>query len=246
MTTHLNRETDDPFDRFYTPPAPIRVLLDSPEWPDPDRVAEPCAGMGHIVDVLEAHGCQVRAGDIDPESPCPYTDARDPVEVRGVYSGANAVVTNPPYSAEHGTAAEIIDTLLSLGVWTAALCRITWQEPCQDRGHLLQCCTATIQLPRFEYETPGDNDNETSGNPAASTWFIWDPDADPSEPTRGYTVTQREFDEYRGQETLLKERHAEQMREDFEDGLEMPVDSGREALDRADDVLDLWFGTEDP
>ncbi len=217
--THAARKTNNAeLDQYWTPAWPVRLLVD--QWggvsPD-DRIAEPCCGKGDMCMALtEAGYTDVKAADIQPQGRIEHWLHANQVDART--DGArrlfcdehdcDATVTNPPYSGEAGSAGEVMESVVSWGLPTAALLRITWLEPCQDR-QWAWCADPTDPmrptrvwvLPRVEYEYPGDQ----PGNPATSVWVVWEPGRRPE--VEGTSV--RHFgpaaeDRYRGQRSLLE------------------------------------------
>lgn len=206
--SHYGRisEADD-LDRYYTPRWPVELLFEEldPEIWGP-TVAEPCAGQGHIVEVLEEHGYDVVAGDIDPESPYPQIDPTDRPDTLP-YRQCDSIITNPPYSADTASAFEVLKTMLYYEVPVAMLLRESFIEPCADRAacyrddaHRLRPSRLLV-LPRVDYGGPGGGD----ANPATSIWFIWRPDQAPVAPgeTRMKWWTSEDRERVEGQEALI-------------------------------------------
>lgn len=187
MTKRARFAPTDKLDRYYTPRWPVVLLFEYlrehvPDFSSEDIIAEPCAGRGDMVRVFEEFGHSVVAGDIDPATWFPPIDATSPRALE-FYDEADWIITNPPYNADSGTATEVIRNLLELGQPLAALVRITWIEPCNDRQDIFSgtfiCDEYPVArpssigvLPRIQYSSP---DAETSSNPATSAWFLWVP-----------------------------------------------------------------------
>lgn len=121
----MNAEEYEKFDKYYTPPWPVRLLLDVWGAVEPgDVVAEPCCGRGDICDVVETYGCETIAGDIkpDPSARIPKAQdriSRDVIEVDATlpkagrfYDDADVVITNPPYFAETATAGQVLESIV--------------------------------------------------------------------------------------------------------------------------------------
>lgn len=207
--------TDDwkRYDKYYTPEWPVRLLLDQWESVTPaDTIAEPCCGRGDVAMTGVKAGYEDWIlGDLRPDDnidrwwPALQVDATLPC-ARQHYldSGCSAVITNPPYSAETGTAGEVLEAIVGWGLPTAALLRISWLEPCQDRvwawlsGGTLRPSQVMI-LPRVEYTWPEGADKE-DGNPATSVWVIWEPEAAGLPQLRHFGPAARE--RYQGQMTI--------------------------------------------
>lgn len=198
VTTHLQNETPDDeqpewkrYDKYYTPKWPVRLLLDWWGALQPgDTVAEPCCGRGDICDVLEMNGLESIAGDVKPDAGAhvPEADEKISREVLEVdctlpkagrhYDASDAVITNPPYTSETGTAGEVLESIVSWKKPTAALVRISWLEGCEDRrwawfadDHRLPA--HVLVLPRVDYNFP--DGVERDRNPATSVWVLWHP-----------------------------------------------------------------------
>lgn len=160
----------DATDRYFTPAWCTHALVDYLGPRLHGLIWEPCAGQGHIVDVLRGHGHEVLATDINPgRSDILKVDFLS-TKPTGNYE-ATWCCTNPPYSTDTATAAEVVDHALSLdhqGV--AMLLRIGWQEPCEDREELFLTNPPTdlVTLPRVNYI------GAPSGNNQTSVWFIWE------------------------------------------------------------------------
>jgi hypothetical protein len=174
MTENARINRNSKLDRYYTPSFCTEVLKSIyGERLRHKVIGEPCAGEGHISDVLRKDNGIIE-GDIDPETPHRSVDATDEKAVKEFYKDCDIIVTNPPYSAETGTAAEVINTLLTLDIPVFALLRITFLEPCLDRDNLVKDLSSVITLPRVQFESP-EWDDEPSSNPATSCWFVWEP-----------------------------------------------------------------------
>lgn len=172
----------DESDRYYTPPWATRALLHHMGDRLRGDVWEPCAGQGHIADVLESHPSvnDVLRTDIIP-SPGHDVSARgvgldfvDPEEPHRYWPGW--VVTNPPYRTARGDhATDFVDMALRVaGRGVAMLLRVGWIEPCDDRAVLFMEDPPTdyVVLPRVNYIGAPSSNNQTS------VWFVWDRRAD--------------------------------------------------------------------
>lgn len=215
MGSRFGRIQDsDPLDRYYSPPYTVELLLewigDSEVWQG--TIAEPCAGDGAIVDVLEAHGRDVVGGDIDPGSPYPEVDATDEAAVLERYRGVDAVVTNPPYDAPTGTAFEVLDTLSVLEVPVAMLCRTSFLEPPKTgaRSRCFEESESAVNslrpvaigfLPRVDFTGPGGGDN----NAGRSCWILWRFDIDYGGADELHWWTHEDVARVQGQTSLLCE-----------------------------------------
>ena len=80
-------------DQYRTPAKAVIPLL--PLLPAGTVFAEPCAGDGALVEILEGYGHRcVWATDIDPQSP--HVSYDDALTIRNI--GADMFITNPPWT----------------------------------------------------------------------------------------------------------------------------------------------------
>lgn len=181
----------DALDRYFTPPWATRALVDyMGDRLTRGRVWEPCAGNGHIVDVLREAGCDVLASDILP--------GRDDI-IRHDFMGqgppaeCSLIVTNFPYLTDLTAVRELVDGRVQWKLVTgdektaadfvqraldvlpddgtlACLLRLAFWEPCEDRAELYQQTPPTdyVVLPRVHYLGAPKNNNQTS------VWFVFD------------------------------------------------------------------------
>lgn len=175
-------DADDRLDRYFTPEWATEALLDSinPFLPRGVCICEPCAGMGHIVRVLERYNYRnILAGDIDPESPfCNGVDATRSEELKNEYSDADIVITNPPYNADTGSAKDVIWSLINgLDVPVFALLRLSFLEKASNRGPILEQMDSILILPRVKFEGPAIPE-DSNGPGETSAWMLWRPGTD--------------------------------------------------------------------
>jgi hypothetical protein len=196
MITAHQKTGKDPLDRYYTPEWPTRLLLDHWPWPEVHTVWEPCAGMGHIVRVLEERFgvLGVLASDIDPDSPYPRRDF-----MGAMAPEAQAIVTNPPYTTPDYTAADFVRRALEITPRVAMLLRLSWLEPCGDRAGIFATSPPSEVwiLPRVDFDGP--NVGGANSNGATSAWFIWG--TGEGTVVRWFSASDRE--QYSGQGRLL-------------------------------------------
>lgn len=209
MRNQRVESADDSLDRYYTPEWAIRALL---EFIDVEglTVSEPCAGRGDIVKpLLEAGTDGVIASDIAPQRDIEFQgDATLPVHVPGglpeAHLKSDIVITNPPYSADSGSASEVITNLineLDKPVW--ALLWLSGLEPTDSRYPLIESLSRLIILPRVHFTGPAINKN--SGCPGScSAWFGWIP-GEMDQPATVEVVSKRQKKRLKGQRSLLSE-----------------------------------------
>jgi len=100
----------------------------------------------------------------------------------------------------------VLEAIVEWGMPVAALLRVTWLEPCDDRLWAWGCSDSDPRhpdrvwmMPRVEYDYPGGG----AGNPATSMWVIWEPGRSGGCELRHFGKQAR--DGYQGQTTLLEE-----------------------------------------
>lgn len=195
-------------EKYYTPEWAVRALIRRIRLADLN-VAEPCAGEGHIADVLreETRCNSVVTGDIDPEADTVTThDARDrEIYLPNTFFGAaDVIITNPPYSGDRGSASEVLEPMINVFNGPVfALLRISFLEPASGRWPLLEQLDSVLMLPRVEYEVP--DDEKYPGNQMTSAWLGWfsGTQAKMSRGTLQYeTVSKRERNRLMGQVAL--------------------------------------------
>jgi hypothetical protein len=160
-------QRDSGFERkprdFYETPAWVTVALIPhlrPFW----RAWDPAAGSGKMVCALGAAGLEVESSDI--------TDGVDFLLERAVRSGADAIITNPPYAQ----AQEFIEHALRLtepGRGLVAMLLRTDFDHARTRQHLFGGCAVfakklvlTKRIIWFERQNAAPSFNHA--------WFIWD------------------------------------------------------------------------
>lgn len=173
----VTAEGRDPLDRYFTPAWATRPLIDYLGTRLQGLVLEPCAGAGHIVDVLRAHAeyvYRVLESDIAPSRPGMMT--RDFLST-SVLPIPDWIVSNPPYTTDQCNAADIVAHALDLCPRVAMLLRLGWVEPTKGqvgevgRWELFfrdRPPTDMIVLPRVNYIGAPNQNNQTS------VWVIWD------------------------------------------------------------------------
>lgn len=181
------RTKKDPLDRYYTPAWVTEILVEN--WPFPsqvDLVWEPCAGRGHIANVIEGDlniltyssdvvdtedGDRIRFFEYDFLGNVASKPARLAV---GLGRCNVAIITNPPYSIPGATASDFVRKALEYTPYVAMLLRLSWLEACEDRKSIFaeQPPAEVWILPRVKFEGPNTN----GGSPSStSAWFIWKP-----------------------------------------------------------------------
>lgn len=174
--------TRDPYDRYYTPPWPTRLLIW--DWqamgvlPRNAVIGEPCCGRGDMCRVFVEEGYDTRASDLVPHADALRKYDAQTMDAQRYHELAadwpiTSVITNPPYTCDHGTACSVLAGILPLGVPTAALLALQWLEACEDRRALFSAFgepDLVCIIPRVEYEFP---DKSGDNNPGPSVWVQW-------------------------------------------------------------------------
>jgi hypothetical protein len=130
-------------DFYPTPRSAVIPLL--PHLPPGTRFAEPCAGAGALIDILqgEGHKC-VWATDVAPQRP--DVAEIDALEIKTA-AGADMVITNPPWS--RSILHPIIDHLSKiLPCWL--LFDADWAHTKQS-AELIQRCAAIVSVGRVKW-----------------------------------------------------------------------------------------------
>ena len=91
-TNHaIDREREEN-DFYATDPKALRILFDEGGYKFPsNNILEPCAGMGHLSEVLKSYGYNVTSYDLIDRGYCPIKNFFDIDKFDG------SICTNPPY-----------------------------------------------------------------------------------------------------------------------------------------------------
>ena len=132
-------------------------------------VLEPCNGKGAISNILKYKGFQVTTNDLNEEYGADYSQDVTKIESWGYFPTCDYVITNPPYK-EASKIIKLAYKHASEGV--VALLRLSFLEPCSDRGEWLKehPPSKVIVLnprPRFRTDTKGSDS-------VTSAWFYWE------------------------------------------------------------------------
>jgi hypothetical protein len=165
-----------PFDFYETPPHYTDALVKV--FPVLQRkttlIVEPCVGEGAITSAM--HPAECITNDINRRRRADYygdaTKAKTWAPIRFAMSpghGHYAVVTNPPFNA----ALAILEHALDLDCAVHFLLRLSFLEPTEDRGPLLEACPPQhlIVLPRYSFAL---NSKGKRGNDSVTcAWMSW-------------------------------------------------------------------------
>jgi hypothetical protein len=161
-------------DCYSTPAVAVTALLKVEKLPH--RVWEPCAGKGHIVDVLRAHGHEVIGSDLIDYGRPDFFSGRDFLLERKPQDGCGGIVTNPPFKI----AAQFVEHALRLSPFVVMLLRLAFMESERRCPILEGAGLARIHV--FRKRLPMMHRDQWAGRKANSgmafAWFVWE---------RGYT-----------------------------------------------------------
>lgn len=143
-------------------------------------VLEPCAGRGHIAQVLaEVPGVTVLTNDVDPTTPATlHLDATQPDLWQRMAGRVEWVITNPPFDQ----AEQILPHAMQAArVGVAFLLRLTYAEPTNGRAAWLQehadrqVWQAVVNpRPRFRAGEINPKTGRPFGTDSATVaWFMW-------------------------------------------------------------------------
>ena len=151
-------------DFYETPPVFTRILLEDIEYHIGIKILECCNGDGAISNVLKKKGYDVVTNDIGRDADTHYDATQDALWSR--YSGnVSWVISNPPFKSAPTIVQKAYHTAQH-GV--AMLLRLTFLEPCQNRGDFLSKHPPNlIVLPRHSFTGDGGVDSVTCA------WFYW-------------------------------------------------------------------------
>jgi hypothetical protein len=152
-------------DQYLTPSWATEILLR--KFPGINgRILEPCAGKGHMADVLKSiSGSTVVTNDIDLKMKSMFHhDAKQNL----IYEKADAswIISNPPYSQALEIVAKSYEHCKK---GCAFLLRLSFLEPTADRGPWLKAHLPKFicVLPRISFTEDGRCDSVTS------VWVVW-------------------------------------------------------------------------
>jgi hypothetical protein len=169
---------------FPTPPWATRALVEhvlprlEVGWLD--RVWDPCAGLGHMSEVLAETAREVVASDfqlyVAANGEQPVTRSvnflvRRAVLELGFWGGVDWIITNPPFGQAHVMLDRAFD---SAHAGVAFLCRLQWLEGAERYEAIFRDRPPTLLAPFAERVAM----TEGGWDPAAATatayaWFVW-------------------------------------------------------------------------
>ena len=151
-------------DFYETPPVFTHILLEDIGPHVGTKILECCSGNGAISDVLKNKGYDVKTNDIERDADMSYDATQDALWAR-YYHSVSWVISNPPFRSAPTIVKKAFHTAKD-GV--AMLLRLTFLEPCQNRGDFLSHHPPNlIVLPRHSFTKDGGNDSVTCA------WFYW-------------------------------------------------------------------------
>ena len=169
--TSAERETND---YYATDPRALEMLLELESFSK--DVWECACGGGHLVDVLKAHGHDVKASDIVDHG---YegteildflsTTAEDVKDI-----GRRDIITNPPYKIAHGFVEHALDVVED-GTKVVMFLRLQFLEGQARRRLFKEHPPKTIYVSSSRLKCGKNGDFEDGDSSAiAFAWFIWE------------------------------------------------------------------------
>jgi len=160
---------------YGTPVWITRALLISEALPD--RIWEPCAGDGKMVDVLRRHERQVVASDIEPRGE--GIEQRDFLAAELVPDGIAAIVTNPPWDTGGRLSTAIVRHALQLMTpgrgLVAMLVPLAWDAAKSRRDLFMRpSYVAEVCLLDRMQVMEGTAVDKGLVSTIQATWHVWD------------------------------------------------------------------------
>ena len=164
-----------PGEYYGTPGWITRALLVSEALPD--RLWEPCAGDGKMVDVLRQHGRHVVASDIEPRGE--GIEQRDFLAAGSVPEGVAAIVTNPPWDSRGRLSTAVVRHALRLMApghgLVAMLVPLAWDAAKSRRDLFMQpSYVAEVALLDRMQVMEGTMVDKGITSTIQATWHVWD------------------------------------------------------------------------
>ncbi len=178
---------------YGTPGWITRALLVSEVLPD--RVWEPCAGDGKMVDVLRQHERQVVASDIEPRGE--GIEQRDFLAAGLAPEGVAAIITNPPWDSGGRLSTTIVRHALQLMTpgrgLVAMLVPLAWDTAKSRRDLFMQpSYVAEVCLLDRMQVMEGTAVDKGLTSTIQATWHVWDLSRQRRSGIRKHFVTQSE------------------------------------------------------
>jgi len=157
-----NRQEND---LYATDPEAVRLLLERERFHK--NILEPCAGLGHISEVLHEFGYNVISSDINNYNyGVPYRDfLTDPFfdENRGNYD----IITNPPYNI----AIQVVKRALSVAKGKIALLFPYWYI---TKFYWMPPRKVYLFTRKIDIAKDGDFQTYHNKNMKEYAWFVWE------------------------------------------------------------------------
>ena len=157
-------------DLYETPTCAVEALLRVERLAQ--KLWEPAAGRGRIVDVLRAHGHRVIGSDLVDYGRPDIFARRDFLMERKAPDGCEAIVTNPPYSICEPFVAHVLD-FCPLVVMLLRLGFLESERRCailEERG-LARVHVFRKRLPMMHRD---GWQGRKANSAIAFAWFVWD------------------------------------------------------------------------
>lgn len=151
-------------DFYETPIAFTHILLEDIDRYMGSKILECCSGDGAISNVLKNKGFDVVTNDIEKDADMSYDATQNALWLRYHHS-VSWVISNPPFKSAPIIVKKAYHTAKD-GI--AMLLRLTFLEPCKNRGDFLSHHPPNlIVLPRHSFTGDGSVDSVTCA------WFYW-------------------------------------------------------------------------
>ena len=167
-TTHSRTGEREEKDFYATEPKAVELLLELEEFNH--HILEPCAGQGHISNVLINKGFKVTSTDLIDRG---YT-YDDIIDFFAIEEFEGDIITNPPY----GIAKEFVEHALKIvpnGNKVAMFVKTLFLESAKRKKLFLEHPPKTIWVSSSRLQSAKNGDFSKYKSSAVSySWFVWE------------------------------------------------------------------------
>lgn len=159
-------------DFYATNPRDVELLFTECGLQFSPNILEPCAGNGHISNVLKAHGYSVSSFDIvQRDYPLDYVG--DFLQWKGTFDGD--IVTNPPYSLAYDFVNKSLD-IIPNGKKVVMFLKLQFLEGCKRRKlfDTKQLKYVYVFSKRTNCAKNGDVKYFEESSAIAYAWYVWE------------------------------------------------------------------------